>query len=199
METIPSADELSPCAGRPFFARDTTRTQYPTSRNLDGHIPGNLNHRSAWTNTTPLVKPHGTKKGTTRDPRLRDLHLFVPIGIAGRGRSEAHRLSRSTPSNLTAIALDNGYLEDKKTVGEHESGPSPILSRDPLAHGWRRRLCSRARALPILGVYHRWDGRWRQQAHQKLSCPQTVKLAIIDLKRQAAAECLVRHGMTVLA
>ena len=59
-------------------------------------------------------------------------------------------------------------------------------------------MCSRARALPIFGVYKALVRAIAAVGTPKVSLRTDSEPAIIDLERQVAAECLARHGITVL-
>ena len=118
--------------------------------------------------------------------------------VAGRGRSDAHLTSRSLVSTTTTLGIDYGYLEDKVTLGEQEAGPSPILvTRSSTTQ------VTTADVLPCKGTAHPWCvqvvvGAFVATGDAKIIFRSDNEPAILDLKRQAAAECRVRHGMTVI-
>ena len=118
--------------------------------------------------------------------------------VAGRGRSDAHSTAKTSHSAVTTIGIDYGYLEDRRTVGEQEAGPSPILvTRSSSTQ------VTTADVLPCKGTGHPWCVQALVRAIVAAGSPKVIirsdnEPAIADLKRQAAAECRVRHGMTVI-
>ena len=118
--------------------------------------------------------------------------------MAGRGRSDAHLTSRSFVSATTTIGIDHGYLGDKVTLGEQEAGPSLILvTRSSTTQ------VTTADVLPNKGTAHPWCVQASVRAIEatgdaKIILRSDTEPAILHLKRRAAVECRVRHGMTVM-
>ena len=115
--------------------------------------------------------------------------------VVGRGRSDAHLTSRSFVGATTTIWIDYWYLEDKVTLDEQEAGPSPILVT--------RSSTTTADVLRCKGTAHPWCVQASVRAivatgDAKIILRSDNDKAILDLKRQAAAECRVRHGMIVI-
>ena len=98
----------------------------------------------------------------------------------------------------TTLGIDYGYLEDKVTLGEREAGPSPILvTRSSTTQ------VTTADVLPCNRTAHAWCVQALVRAivatgDAKIILQSDNEPAIFDLKRQAAAECRVRHGMMVI-
>ena len=118
--------------------------------------------------------------------------------VAGRGRSDAHLTSRSFVSATTTVGIVYVYLEDKVTLGDQEAAPSPILvTRSSTTQ------VTTADVLPCKGTAHPWCVQALVRAivatgHAQIILRSDNEPAILDLKRQAAAECRVRHGMTMI-
>ena len=111
------------------------------------------------------------------------------------------RAKRRTPdfvSETTTTGIDNGYLEDKVTLGEQEAGPSPILvTRSSTTQ------VTTADVLPCKGTAHPWCVQALVRAivasaNAKIILLSDNEPAILDLFRQAAAERRVTHGMTLI-
>ena len=101
-------------------------------------------------------------------------------------------------STTTTLDIDYGYLEDKVTSGEQDAGPSPIL----VTRSSTTQVPS-AEVLPCKGTVHPWCVQALVRAivatgDAKIILLPDKELEILDLERQAADECRVRHGMTVI-
>ena len=118
--------------------------------------------------------------------------------VAGRGRCDAYLTHRIPTSTTKTIGIDYGYLKDIVTLGEQEAGPSPILLTRPSTT-----QMTTADALPCKGPAHPWCVQALVRATVRTRDAEIIlrsdnEPAILDLKRQAAAECRVKHGMTVI-
>ena len=150
------------------------------------------------------IRGQAVPLGPTRQEREdRDAAGHVPhwsecrACVAGRGRSDAHLAPRSSVSTTTTISIDSGYREDKMTLGEQEAAPSPILvTRSSTTQ------VTTADVLPCKGTAHRWCAQALVRAIVATGDAKILRSdnvpAILDLKCQAAAECRVRHGMSVI-
>ena len=116
--------------------------------------------------------------------------------VAGRGRSDAHLTHRTSTSTTTGI--DPGYLEDRVTLGQQEARPSPILVTTsttaqvttpevPPYKGTAHPRCVQSLVRATVGT-----------GDVQIILQSDNEPAILHLERQAAAECRVRRGMTVI-
>ena len=151
------------------------------------------------------IRARAVPVGPTRQEREdHEAAGHVPYGswcracVAGRGRSDAHLTHRTSTSTTTTIGIDHGYLEDRVTLGEQEVGPSPILvTRSSTTQ------VTTADVLPCKGSALPWCVQALVRAivatgDAKIILQSENEPAILDMKRQAAAECRVKHGMTVI-
>ena len=150
----------------------------PYPAELDHQIPENLDQPTEhdFACEAGVVRARSVPPGPARQQReCRQAAGHVPYRswyracVAGPAHRDAHRTSRTSSSNVTV--LDCGYIEDEKTLGEHESGPSPIL-------------VTRSSSTRVTT-----GGCATVQGHNPSSA----------LIRAIAAQSRARHGMTVLA
>ena len=133
-----------------------------------------------------------------RNDNIMKLQVTCPTGnwcracVAGRRRSDAHLTHRTSSSTTTTIGIDYGYLENRVTLGEQEAGPSPILvTRSSTTQ------VATADVLPCNCTAHPWCVQALVRAivstgDAKVILQSDNEPAILDLKRQAAAECCVK-------
>ena len=165
--------------GRLFWPQVLLNFEFPWILREDDimHDPDEVedDHDTCEASVIRLMSIPTGPKNNERIVKLRATCRTCPgaVLVAGRGRSGARRTS---PSTVATMAVDCGYFEGKKTHGEQESGPSPIVvsrfsgTRVTTAH------VPAPRVQPILGVFKCWCERLQQQEPQRSSCAQTASL-----------------------
>ena len=110
------------------------------------------------------------------------------VRVPGRGRSDAHLTKRSSVSTTTTIGIDHEYLEDFGRA-RRRALPGPghevadVLVCNGTAHPW----CVQALVRAIVAT-----------GDAKIILRSDIEPGILDRKHQAAAECRVKLGVTVI-